>query len=72
MQNARFENNCFKSNKKHAVKLIYTIIEIWRYKMASYLLPVEETRGVTQKLEKKVSKELITEDGYSKNLTLQT
>ena len=45
---------------------------MWQNKMASYLLPVEETRGVTQKLEKKVSKELITEDGYCKNLTLQT
>ena len=48
----------------------FTIIEMWQNKMASYLLPVEETRGVTQKLEKKVSKELITEDGYCK--TLQT
>ena len=46
---------------------------MWQNKMASYLLPVEETRGVTQKLEKKVSKELITEDGYcKKNLTLQS
>ena len=46
---------------------------MWQNKMDSYLLPVKETRGVTQKLEKKVSKELITEDGYcKKNLTLQT
>ena len=35
-------------------------------------LPVEETKGVTQKLSKKVGKELITEDGYCKNFTSQT